>query len=277
MAEALVVVMVAMTVRLEVDVGWKLHGAIWKAVWHSIMLAWTLVMVGVRVRMRVVLVARELVEALHTETLHLVAGSLSRRFGLGHAGDHLGEDAAQNGLTLGVWGVWRERDGLGRVEDELENVSVEFHDLKTDKGEAYRSILFFDSCDLDIVNLDYLAIKTHDSHKDSDERIVFKFLLVILHAVAESQVAVVALHIGRLAILFVLGDVKGRWQRWIGNRIKGNPVEFDRVAFSLELHLELALNVVSPFMSTISLGAESKRASRAVQIDRSAVGLDESG
>lgn len=62
--------------------------------------------------------------------------------------------------------------------------------------KAYCSVLFLDSCDLDILNLDHLAIKTHDSHKDSDENVVFEFLLIILHAVAESQVAVVTLHVG---------------------------------------------------------------------------------
>ena len=65
------------------------------------MLAWALVVVGVGVR----LVPGELVEALHTETFHLMAGSLGRGLGFGHASDHLGEDAAQDGLTLGVWGV----------------------------------------------------------------------------------------------------------------------------------------------------------------------------
>ena len=101
--EALVDVVVAMAVRLEVDVGGELpelQAAIWKAVRHS-MLAWTLVVV--RVGVEVVLVPGELVETLHTETLHLVAGSLGRRLGFGDAGDHLGEDAAQDGLTFGVW------------------------------------------------------------------------------------------------------------------------------------------------------------------------------
>lgn len=116
------VVMVAMAVRFEVDVGGKLHGAIWKAVRHS-MLAWTLMMVGMGMGMELVFVSRELVEALHTETLHLVAGSFSRRLGLGHARDHLGEDAAQDGLAVGVGGVWRDGDGLGGVEDELNKIS----------------------------------------------------------------------------------------------------------------------------------------------------------
>lgn len=93
-------VMVTMAVRLEVNVGGKLHGAIWKAVRHF-MLAWTFVVV--RVGVKVVLVPGELVEALHTETLHLVAGSLGRRLGFGHASDHLGEDAAQDSFTFGVW------------------------------------------------------------------------------------------------------------------------------------------------------------------------------
>lgn len=61
--------------------------------------------------------------------------------------------------------------------------------------EAYCSVLFFDGCDLDIFDLNHLAIKAHDSHEDSDERVVFELLLFILHAVAESQVAVVALHV----------------------------------------------------------------------------------
>lgn len=54
------------------------------------MLARALVVVG----MRVVLVPRELVEALHTEMLHLVASGLGRCLGFGHASDRLGEDAA---------------------------------------------------------------------------------------------------------------------------------------------------------------------------------------
>ena len=94
------VVVVAMAVRLELNVGGELHGAIWKAVRHS-MLARALVVVGMGVR--VVLVPRELVEALHTETLHLVASSLCRRLGFGNTGNHFGEDAAQDGLTFGVW------------------------------------------------------------------------------------------------------------------------------------------------------------------------------
>lgn len=184
-------VMVAMTVRFEVYVGGKLHGAIWKAVRHS-MLAWAFVVVG----MGVVLVPGELVEALRTEKLHLVAGSLGRRLGFGHASDHLGEDAAQDGLTFGVWGVWRDRDGLGGVKDELENVSSTLWNKGMIGVKAYCSVVFLDSRDLNIVDLDHLAIKTHDSHKDSDERVVFEFLLVIFHAVAESQVVVVALHVG---------------------------------------------------------------------------------
>lgn len=119
MDEPLVVVVMAMTVWLELDVGGELHGTIGKAVRHS-MLAGALVVVGVGV----VLVPRELVEALHTETLHLVASSLGRRLGFGDTGDHLGEDAAQDGLTFGVWGVWREGNGLGGVEDELDNISL---------------------------------------------------------------------------------------------------------------------------------------------------------
>lgn len=73
--------------------------------------------------------------------------------------------------------------------------------------EAYCSVLLFDGCDLNIVHLDHLAIQTHDSHKDSHERVVFELLLIILHTVAESQVAIVAVHVGRLAILFALGDI----------------------------------------------------------------------
>lgn len=179
-----------MAVRLEVNVGGELHGAVWKAVRHA-MLALTLVVIGVGV----VLVPGELVEALHTEMLDLMAGGLGRILGFGHAGDHLCEDAAQDGLTFGVWGVWRNGDSLDGVEDEL--IIVYFQLSKRMMGvKAYASILFFDSCDLDIVDLDHLPIKTHDGHKDSDERVVFEFLLVILYAVAESQVAVVTLHVG---------------------------------------------------------------------------------
>ncbi len=148
-------------------------------------------MVGVGV----VLVPCELVEALHTEAFHLVAGSLGRRLGFSDASEHLGEDATQDGFTFGVWGVRRDWDGLGGVQDELHDVSLDVWKGMTGK-RAYCSILFLDGCDLDIVDLDHLAIKTHDSHKDNDERVVFEFLLVILHTVAESQVTVVTLDIG---------------------------------------------------------------------------------
>lgn len=116
--------MVAMAVRLEMDVGGELHGAVWKAVRHShSMLSRALVVV--RVGVGVVLVSCELVEALHTEALHLMASSLGRRLGLGDTSEHLGEDAAQDGLAFGVWGVRREGNGLGGVQDKLVNVSLE--------------------------------------------------------------------------------------------------------------------------------------------------------
>ena len=79
------------------------------------MLAWTLVVMGVGV----VLVPGEFVEALRTEMLDLMAGGLDRILGFGHASDQLCEDAAQDGLTFGVWGVWRNGDILDGVEDEL--------------------------------------------------------------------------------------------------------------------------------------------------------------
>lgn len=132
-------VMVAMAVRLEVNVGGELgelHGAIWKAVRHS-MLACALV-VGVRV----VLVPSELVEALHTETLDLVAGSFGGSLGFGHACNHLGEDAAQDGLTFGIWGVRRDGNGLGGVEDELDTISFKL--WKRDEwggGVLFRPVL----------------------------------------------------------------------------------------------------------------------------------------
>lgn len=76
-------------------------------------------------------------------------------------------------------------------------------------------------------------------------------------------------------MLFALRDVKSRWKGRIGDRIERDAVEFKGFAFSLDLHLELALDVVSPLVSTIPLAAEGKRASRAIQIDRSAVCFDE--
>ena len=124
------VVVVAIAEGLEVDVGRELHGAVWKAMRHS-MLAWALVVVWVGLG----LVPGELMEAFHTEMLHLVAGGLSRRLGFGHASHHFREDAAQNGLTFGVWGVWRDRDGLGRVEDELDDFSFQLW-KRDDRGEG---------------------------------------------------------------------------------------------------------------------------------------------
>ena len=74
-------------------------------------------------------------EAFHTEMLHLMAGGLSRRLGFRHASHHFREDAAQNGLTFGVWRVWRDRDGLGGVEDELDGSSFQLW-KRDDRGEG---------------------------------------------------------------------------------------------------------------------------------------------
>ena len=86
------------------------------------MLAWALVVVVVGLGL-VLLMAHELVEAPHTETLHLVAGALGGCLGLGHSRDHLGKETAHGGLTFGVWRVWIDRNGLDIVEEELQNVS----------------------------------------------------------------------------------------------------------------------------------------------------------
>lgn len=116
MGEARVVMVVSVTVRLKVDVGGELHGAIWKTVRHP-MLALLVVGLGL-----VVLMAHKFVEALHAETLHLVARGLGGCLGLSHSCDDLGEDTAQDGLTFGVWRIWRDGNGLGGVKDELQNV-----------------------------------------------------------------------------------------------------------------------------------------------------------
>lgn len=117
-SDTIMVVMVAMTVRLEVDMGGELHSAIWKTVRHS-MLGWTLVMVRFGL---VVLMTDELVEALHTETLHLVTGALSGCLGLGYSCDDFDFETAQGSLALGVWRVWGDGNGLSGVEDELQSV-----------------------------------------------------------------------------------------------------------------------------------------------------------
>ena len=61
----------------------------------------------------------------------------------------------------------------------------------------------------------------------------------------------------------------------VGDRIERDIIELKGFVLSLELHLELALDVISPLVSTISLATESKWASRAVQVDCSNVCLDE--
>lgn len=83
------------------------------------MLGWTLVMVRLGL---VVLVTDKLVEALHTETLHLMTGAHGGCLGLGYSCDDFNFETAQGSLTLGVWRIWRDGDGLGGVEDELQNV-----------------------------------------------------------------------------------------------------------------------------------------------------------
>ena len=112
------VMVVDMTVRLEVDVGGELHGAIGKTETRS-MLACALVVMRL---VMVVLMTDDLVEALHTETLHLVASALGGCLGLSHSCDGFGKETAQGGLTFGVWRVRRDGNGLSRVEDELQNV-----------------------------------------------------------------------------------------------------------------------------------------------------------
>lgn len=61
--------------------------------------------------------AGELVEAFDAETFHLVRGALGGCFGLVHAGEELGEDAAENILTLGVGRVGGGGDGGDGVEN----------------------------------------------------------------------------------------------------------------------------------------------------------------
>ena len=125
--DSFMVMMVAMTLRLELDVGWKLHGAIWKTVRHS-MLAWALVVVmGLSL---VLLVADKLVDASHTETLHLVASALGGCFGLGYSRDDLGKETAHGSLTFGVGRVWIDGNGLDGVKEELRVLTVCF-------GEGY--------------------------------------------------------------------------------------------------------------------------------------------
>lgn len=114
---AMVLVMLSMvTSGLELNVGRKNHRAVRKTVGHAALV--TLVMRAV-----VVLVAGELVEAFHAEALHSVGYALGGCFGLVHAGDDFGEDAAEDVFTFGVGcvgGGWNDIDGL---ESELGNVS----------------------------------------------------------------------------------------------------------------------------------------------------------
>lgn len=49
--------------------------------------------------------ASKLMEALDAEAFHLVGGALGRCFGFVHAGEELGEDAAENAFALGVGSV----------------------------------------------------------------------------------------------------------------------------------------------------------------------------
>ena len=116
MGDTFVVMMVAMTMRLELDVSRELHGAIWKTVRHS-MFAWALVVVvGLGL---VLLMTHKLVEAPHAETLHLMAGALGGCFGLGYACGDLGKETAYGGLTFGVWRVWINGNEFDGVEEEL--------------------------------------------------------------------------------------------------------------------------------------------------------------
>ena len=179
--DTFMVMMVAMTMRLELDVGWELHGTIWKTVGHS-MLAWAQVVVRLGL---VVLMAHKLVEAPHTETLHLVAGALGRCFGLGHSRDDLGKETAHGGFTFGIWRVWIDGNGLDGVKEELQNVSFGLW-RGVYEGSAYCSILLLDYYDFDIVDADHLTIETHNGHYHSDKGSFINPLFVVLHTVGQS-------------------------------------------------------------------------------------------
>ncbi len=69
-----------------------------------------------------ILVARKLVEALHTETLHLVASAMGGCLGLSHSRNDLGKDTAQDGFTFGVRRVWRDGNSLDGMADNLQKV-----------------------------------------------------------------------------------------------------------------------------------------------------------
>ena len=52
------------------------------------------------------------------------------------------------------------------------------------RDDTYGAVSLLDGFDLDVVDLNHLAIETHDSHENCDEAVLFELLLVVFHAVA---------------------------------------------------------------------------------------------
>lgn len=160
---------------VEMNVGRKFHCSIWAAI-RSV---WNWAILGNRE-----FVAGEVREALHTEAFDLVSYGFCTGLGLLHASYHLREDAANHVATLCVLGFGIDGDGVHGVECELLNVNLLLLEIGY-QGIAYFAIGGLDDLDLDIINLDHLAIQAHNRHQHGDDGVVhFKFLFLILHAVA---------------------------------------------------------------------------------------------
>ena len=112
-----VVAVAVMIHRLELNVAGKFHDTIGTAVGngHATFVAF------VMLTLVMMLVAGELVEAFHADTLHLVSGALGGGLGFVDADHKLGEDATEDAFTSGIWGVRRSGDGGDGMKCQLES------------------------------------------------------------------------------------------------------------------------------------------------------------
>ena len=74
----------------------------------------------------------------------------------------------------------------------------------------------------------------------------------------------IAFHRRDLAIFLALRDGEDWWESWVGDRIEWYAVELEGLAVALDLHFQVAGDIGSPLVDSITVTAESVWAGRTV-------------
>lgn len=132
---------------------------------------------------------------------------------------------------------------------------------------TYRAIGRFDSLDLDIVYPDHFAIKSQDTQNNRSHLVtVYPLRLRNFEGIAELQVSIVALE-GLLGFGLFLGLMNEELAGEVfhGYGVERFAVQRQVIVLYGEIHLEVALDVVGPFMDPMPFALQSEGARRAVK------------